>query len=165
MVDQLIRGAGYLRRSYKGTKELEEAAKEFSDNTVEGLHRARQGADPEKLEEVSNLLPTPEEGLAQSQKRFENDPMQKLENPVEPSNVGGGAGGPGGGRQTGGNLPQPITDMLNKLANNETIPDQGLDEILSVNLLKSGESLDIKMLFNLSLDISKLKKSLNQIVL
>jgi hypothetical protein len=184
VVDQLIRGAGYLRRSYKGTKELEEAAKEFSDNTVEGLHRARQGADPEKLEEVSNLLPTPEEGLAQSQKRFENDPMQKLENTPEErafreaedelmnaeggenifkanekyqkaqealkrsksgaSNVGGGAGGPGGGRQTGGNLPQPITDMLNKLANNETIPDQGLDEILSVNLLKSGESIDIK---------------------
>jgi|TARA_R110002124_G_scaffold287025_1_gene469956 hypothetical protein len=155
VVDQLIRGAGYLRRSYKGTKELEEAAKEFSDNTVEGLHRARQGADPEKLEEVSNLLPTPEEGLAQAQKRFENDPMQKLENPSEAAFPTSGAAG---SRQTSGDLPQPIQDMLNKLANNETVPDQGLDEILSVNLLKSGESLDIKNVIQFASRFIKVKE-------
>lgn len=141
LVDQLIRGAGYLRRSYKGTKELEEATKEFSDSTVEGLHRARQGADPEKIEEVMDLLPTPEEGLAQAQKNFESDPIPKL----EASNVGGGAGP----RSKSGNLPPKIVEALNKLSRGEDIPDENLNEILSINLLNSGQSYNLNNLVQL----------------
>jgi len=141
LVDQLIRGAGFLRKSFKGTKELEEAAKEFSDNTVENLDKVRQGADTKVKEDITKPLPTIEEGVAQSQKRFADDYAQKIENPTEGAFPTSGAAG---SRQTSGDLPQPIVDMLNKLANSETIPDQGLDEILSVNLLKSAEPHNIR---------------------
>ena len=156
LVDLLIRGAGYVRKSFKETEELEEAAQEFAEYAVDGVDRIKNGAEPEKLEEISKLLPDPDEGLAISQIRAKDDYAEALENFEE---TGGGygkfkygsgkskeeTGGKSGGSKEGSEgLPQPIADMLNKLANGETIPDQDLAEIVSVNLLKSSESHNIR---------------------
>ena len=145
LVDQLIRGAGFLRKSFKGTKELQEAAEEFSTVTVDNLGRFKKGAPPEKIEEIKNLLPDPEEGLAQAQKQFENDPFQKLEKLEEPSPVGGGAGP----RSKSGDLPSNIKEALNKLSRGEDIADENLNEILSLNLLNSGQSHNLNNLVQL----------------
>ncbi len=130
IVNELVRATGWV---YKGIKrkrgkpdsELKEAADELAEDQVEVLDKVRQSGETDKIEElISKPLPSKEEAILQSNKRFKEDYKQGFES----------------NEKLIPEMPEDIRKMLTKLANNEKIPDQDLDKILSFNLLKSGES-------------------------
>ena len=152
LIDSLIKGAGLVHRSVKGVKKadaspegLEEAVKEFSDGSVEALDRIRLEVDDKQLKEATSKLPDPETAEAAAKQKFKDDPIKNIEENSKSKRDQGdqGSGGSGSSAGTGGRMPPEIEEMFNKLGNGETIPDQGLDEILAFNLLKSDAPEDI----------------------
>ena len=157
LIDLLVKASGALRKSVKGAKVdpnapkagpddpkaepnapteggdnalpegTQQAADEFSAEIVEGVDRLRIDGDPAKIDPIIAALP--DEGTASKQHAdsYNADPRRIFED--ESGNAG--------------DIPQPVADMLNKLANDETIPDQDLTQLLSMNFLKSGASADI----------------------
>jgi len=108
----------------KGTQE---AADDLSKGFVEGLEKLRNEGDPNKINNIREALP--DEGPARKQiaEEFNNDPRRIFEDEQ-------------------GNFKEPPPEMVelwNKLAREETIPDQDLNELISMNFLKSGASADI----------------------
>jgi len=108
----------------KGTQE---AADELAEGFVEGLEKLRNDGDPNKINPIREALPDEGPARKQTAEEYNNDPRRIFEDAE-------------GNAQ---DIPAPIVEMLNKLGRGETIPDQNLDELLSVNFLKSGASADI----------------------
>jgi hypothetical protein len=124
-VDLLVKGSGLIRKSLpKGTKE---AVKESSDNLVERLDKIRAEGDPSKIDPIREVLPDEDTARRQRAESFNNDPRRVFED--EEGNFKG--------------IPPEIEEMLTKLGNGESIPDQHLDELVSMNFLKSAASDDI----------------------
>ena len=121
IVNELIRATGWVYKGIKGKRgkpdsELKEAADELAVDQVEILDKVRQSGETDKIEElISKPLPSKEEAILQSNKRFKEDYKQGFESNEEliPE------------------MPEDIRKMFDKLANNEKIPDQDLAKILS----------------------------------
>jgi hypothetical protein len=124
-IDLIVKGSGLLRKTLpKGT---EEAVKEVGDDFVEKLDKVRIDGDPAKIDPIREALPDEATARRERAEAFNNDPRRIFED--ENGN--------------GGDIPPEIVEMFNKLGRSETIPDQDLDELVSMNFLKSGADADI----------------------
>ena len=162
MVDLLIKAAGATRKAIKGSKVepsdpsvdavssalpkgTQKAVDEFSEGFVEQVDKLRLDGDPAKIDPIRDALPDEATASKQHADEYNNDPRREFED-------------------ESGNFQEPPSEMIemwNKLARGETIPDQNLDELLSMNFLKSGASADINNVLQFMsryIDVKKLTK-------